>query len=101
MDNSRYLLEQLRTEHPNERMDGMAADRPGGVGTGADMPTAGAPNPGSAEAVARGCTCAQLDNHRGRGAWGGVVRDVNGDPIFWISPGCPLHGEKQRAVKLD
>ena len=39
------------------------------------------PNPGSAEAVKRGCQCPVLDNHHGKG--------VNG--MFWVTEDCPLH----------
>jgi hypothetical protein len=45
------------------------------------------PNPGSAEAVAAGCTCAVLDNCRGAGAY---VRE-DGSLEFWITQGCPIH----------
>ena len=41
------------------------------------------PNPGSPEALDRGCTCPIVDNHGGNGF---------GDPLlFWITDGCPLH----------
>ena len=43
------------------------------------------PNPGSDEAIKRGCTCAVLDNRHGIGA------DDFGDGYFWITQGCPLH----------
>lgn len=41
------------------------------------------PNPGSDEALDRGCTCPVLDNNHGRyvGWRGGWI----------ITPGCPLH----------
>ena len=43
------------------------------------------PNPGSDAALDRGCTCAVLDNHHGRGfPW-------EGETTFWITQGCPLH----------
>jgi hypothetical protein len=42
------------------------------------------PNPGSREAVARGCTCAVFDNNRGKfPPW-----PNNG---WWITEGCPVH----------
>lgn len=45
------------------------------------------PNPGSAEARARGCTCAVIDNHYGRGRYG------DGERYGWFMSGdCPLHG---------
>ena len=46
-------------------------------------------NPGSDEAIAQGCTCSVLDNGRGRGAWGGIK--TNGELVFWITEGCPVH----------
>lgn len=46
-------------------------------------------NPGSQEAIDKGCTCPILDN--GRGA--GVYRDdKTNEPVFWINGDCPLHG---------
>ena len=42
------------------------------------------PNPGSLEAVARGCTCPRMDNSHGRG--------YLGDPhTFVYHAGCPVH----------
>lgn len=42
-------------------------------------------NPGSADAVARGCTCPVMDNAHGKG--------LAGDgKAYWITMGCPLHG---------
>jgi hypothetical protein len=41
------------------------------------------PNPGSDEAVDRGCKCAQIDNCYGKGFDGGK---------FWINGACLLHG---------
>lgn len=46
--------------------------------------TSALPNPGTDEALMRGCTCPVLDNHRGRG-WHGVAG------IFVYTVGCPLH----------
>lgn len=46
------------------------------------------PNPGSAAALALGCTCAVIDNHHGRGA---PTRD---GPVFWMTEGCPVHSPK-------
>lgn len=49
------------------------------------------PNPGSKEAVKRGCTCAQLDNNYGKGA--------RGKPnLFWVSADCPLHGTNTKRL---
>lgn len=45
------------------------------------------PNPGSDEAIKRGCICAVMDNARGRGCG----RDVNGERLFYITAGCPVH----------
>lgn len=44
------------------------------------------PNPGSIEAVAKGCTCPVIDNHYGEGAWGPGT-----EGIFWYTSGCPVH----------
>jgi hypothetical protein len=49
------------------------------------------PNPGSPEAVAAGCRCPELDNGRGRGAWG----TSGPDAVFWLDAGCPLHGLRE------
>jgi len=46
------------------------------------------PNPGSKEAQDLGCTCPVLDNEYGEGAY----IDKTGEPVFWITSGCPLHG---------
>lgn len=46
------------------------------------------PNPGSPEAVEKGCKCPVLDNNNGRGL---VVGD--GPPMFWRLASCPLHGD--------
>lgn len=50
------------------------------------------PNPGSDEAIAQGCTCPVLDNGHGRGS--GYTGE-HGEPIFWQSALCPLHGEEK------
>ena len=42
-------------------------------------------NPGSDKAVKEGCTCAVLDNARGKGI------DGKGK-LFWINGDCPIHG---------
>ena len=44
------------------------------------------PNPGSREAVARGCTCPAIDNHYGKGF------PYMGETCFWKTAKCPLHG---------
>ena len=46
------------------------------------------PNPGSAEAIEQGCTCAVLDNYYGRGF---LISD-DPEPQFWFRGDCPLHG---------
>lgn len=47
------------------------------------------PNPGSDAAIKQGCTCPVLDNAHGRGIMG--AGENHG---YWISNGCPLHGQK-------
>lgn len=54
------------------------------------MSTSAIPNPGSDEAIMRGCTCARIDNGHGRGYMGGV-KDSDGSTVFVITVGCPLH----------
>lgn len=48
------------------------------------------PNPGSEEAIRRGCACPVMDNGHGRG-WMGGVKDENGDTVFVYTVGCPIH----------
>jgi len=48
------------------------------------------PNPGSDEAIMRGCTCPVIDNAHGRGYMGGA-RDENGTTIFVYNCECPVH----------
>lgn len=43
------------------------------------------PNPGSPEAVSRGCTCPIMDNGHGQGY------PSAGGTAFYITGGCPLH----------
>jgi len=43
--------------------------------------------PGSDEAIEDNCSCAILDNNNGAGAY-----KVNGQPVYWVSGDCPLHG---------
>lgn len=45
------------------------------------------PNPGSPEAIKRGCKCPVLDNGHGKGNH----MDENGKPLFWYSRECGLH----------
>lgn len=42
------------------------------------------PNPGSQEAIVKGCTCPVMDNNRGK--WSPYPDDG-----WWISEGCPVH----------
>ena len=57
------------------------------------------PNPGSNEALARGCKCPVLDNAHGRGVpWPRTDgRDPVEYPSFWTHPDCPLHGSREEA----
>lgn len=55
------------------------------------MTTETTPNPGSQEAYERGCICARLDNARGRG----YATDKEGNPVFVITQGCPLHAPEE------
>lgn len=52
------------------------------------------PNPGSPEAIEKGCACPILDNAHGRGYMGGV-KDQNGGVIFVMRADCPLHGHSE------
>lgn len=56
------------------------------------MTTVTTPNPGSDEALAKGCTCPVIDNGRGHG---------RGDGNFWINEGCPLHTPKSCVPVVD
>ena len=49
-----------------------------------------APNPGSRDAIAKGCTCPVMDNGHGRGYMGGA-KDKDGNTLFVYSAGCPVH----------
>jgi hypothetical protein len=46
------------------------------------------PNPGSQAAIDKGCTCAVMDNHHGRG-----VQMRDGNVNYWISGDCPVHAK--------
>lgn len=51
------------------------------------------PNPGSAEAVEKGCTCPVMDNSYGMGMLGGsVLHPDTGNPLFIFHEDCPVHG---------
>ena len=47
--------------------------------------------PGSQEAGKFGCTCPVLDNCYGKG----FRTDASGQPMFWMSTSCPIHGERR------
>jgi hypothetical protein len=49
------------------------------------------PNPGSDEAVAKGCTCPVFDNARGKGLMGGAKDPRTGETLFVFNAACPLH----------
>lgn len=49
-------------------------------------------NPGSDEAIDSGCTFPIFDNGHGQGC-GQTGED--GNPLFWISESCPIHGTKE------
>jgi hypothetical protein len=53
------------------------------------------PNPGSPEAVKKGCLCPVMDNRRGRGC--GRTGE-NGDPLFYMDEACPVHRPSERAA---
>ena len=46
------------------------------------------PNPGSPEAVEKGCKCPVMDNHGGKGFMMGEENGI----MFWMVRACPLHG---------
>jgi hypothetical protein len=50
--------------------------------------------PGSVAAVAQGCTCSPVLNRRGRGT-------LHGDPPFYVSKECPIHGALHTPGKDD
>lgn len=58
------------------------------------------PNPGSKEALAKGCKCPVLDNTHGQG-WVGLGSDWVGlgGHLFWISVDCLLHGNTKKGKK--
>jgi hypothetical protein len=53
--------------------------------------TSAVPNPGSPEAVMRGCTCPQIDNHYGKG------EPRKDGPTFWIAGNCQMHATAGKA----
>ena len=54
-------------------------------------------NPGSKEAREAGCLCPVMDNAHGKGYLGGV-RDEDGNTVFVIAGGCPVHDPKSTYV---
>jgi hypothetical protein len=52
--------------------------------------------PGSPDAIKAGCICPVEKNNNGQGAY----IKANGQPIFWFSKHCPLHG-KANELKKD
>ena len=60
-----------------------------------DRKPEGTPNPGSDEAIERGCTCAVLDNGHGQGF------PYGGETCFWITQGCPIHAKIDSTVVKD
>ena len=50
--------------------------------------------PGSPEATAHGCTCSPVLNRHGRGT-------LHGDPPFYVSKECPMHGVLHTPGKDD
>ncbi len=53
----------------------------------------GVPNPGSDEAIERGCICPVLDNRYGRGI------NFSGEyTVFVYTVGCPLHPAEGKAL---
>lgn len=52
-----------------------------------------APNPGTAQAVAQGCTCPVVDNQKGEGipAFGDDGKPVR---YWWYDTSCPVHSER-------
>lgn len=45
------------------------------------------PNPGSTEAIERGCRCPIMDNCYGKGC------NIGGELVFWYTSGCPVHSK--------
>lgn len=63
--------------------------------------TSAVPNPGSDEAVARGCTCRPLLNARGfDDAMANPTVSLAGQIYtFWMSGDCPVHNPKPQTAK--
>jgi len=55
-------------------------------------------NPGSPEAIKKGCMCPEMDNRYGLGT--GRFDDYG--QTFWINEACPLHGiARHKKVKNE
>lgn len=54
-------------------------------------------NPGSPDAIKRGCRCPIIDNGHGHGANGTSGPEAE----FWINSDCPMHGWMQAMVETD
>lgn len=52
-------------------------------------------NPGSKEAVKKGCCCPIMDNRQGLG----IYEDKKGNRIFVINMECKIHGKKEEQCK--
>jgi hypothetical protein len=58
--------------------------------------TSAVPNPGSQAAIAKGCTCAVMDNHYGKGQ-----PMPDGSRQFWMSDDCPVHAKPRSATNAN
>ena len=58
------------------------------------------PSPGSDEALDAGCTCPVMENAHGRGAVGTWAKP-DGEKVFIMQAGCPLHGIPMLDALLD
>lgn len=54
----------------------------------------GIPNPGSPAAQDHGCQCPYYDNRKGKGI------PMDGELVFWIVVGCPLHAPTEDTAPL-
>ena len=55
-------------------------------------------NPGSKEAVSKGCKCPVMDNNSGRG-YRGAMRGTGKEVVFVMVEDCPLHGLKPKRTR--
>lgn len=59
-------------------------------------------NPGSKEAKEKGCTCDEGINHYGKGLINHQTGEpilFSGEPMFWKSEDCSLHGPDRFAME--